>query len=580
MINLPKYKHWAFAAALVAPNAVFAETTLKSHDGSFEIEGELLGFDGVNYNIETDLGKLLVKKEFVVCEGDCPDETAVAPVSNSGEVTLISLDGSVRVDGTLVEVTDTDFVIDSSTGRLSVRKQFVRCEGAACPQTLINREQIAISVPDAAAANLMTVIVGDYVGSKDFNLTEQVGSDGGLSTLLVGNARGQEIAELNVAQMSNLTAAKALLSGASEFAITRERITPDVMAEILGSDVEDIAPFLDERIIGLDAITFTVNSGNTIDLVGMDFVRDVLSGVISNWSQLGGADEPINVHMLASNKGLEDQLTVRGFDLAAMGQATLHSTVDDLNAAMEKDASAFGILYRSQVEGVKVLNLTTSCNVYVDSSDFAIQTEEYPLSVRWFQYTPKDGVGSEFANNISEYIATDYGQQSLANNGLVTQQLRVMPMQDQGARLLTSVLATSQDWTSNNVMREYISQVSNARRISTSLRFLSGRADLDSKAVGDLGRISEVIRSKDYEGYEVLVFGFSDSYGTLSANLSLSKRRANSVVDILLKENSGYLDLENVASYGIGPIAPVGCNTSDEGRQQNRRVEVWLRPKV
>ena len=103
---------------------------------------------------------------------------------------------------------------------------------------------------------------------------------------------------------------------------------------------------------------------------------------------------------------------------------------------------------------------------------------------------------------------------------------------------------------------------------------------LDSKAVEDISRISDIVRANEYEGYEVLVFGFSDSLGKIGANLALSKRRAEAVRQILLDENSGYLDVSNVSSYGIGPVAPVGCNSTNEGRQRNRRVEIWLRPKA
>jgi phosphate transport system substrate-binding protein len=142
------------------------------------------------------------------------------------------------------------------------------------------------------------------------------------------------------------------------------------------------------------------------------------------------------------------------------------------------------------------------------------------------------------------------------------------------------VLAGDGDRVSNTVMREYFKEASNARRISTSLRFLSGNATLDRKAESDIDRISEIVRSSQYEGYEVLVFGFSDSFGTLEANLNLSERRANSVRELLLSKNPGYLETATVRSFGIGPIAPVGCNEFAEGRDQNRRVEIWIRPRA
>ena len=68
-------------------------------------------------------------------------------------------------------------------------------------------------------------------------------------------------------------------------------------------------------------------------------------------------------------------------------------------------------------------------------------------------------------------------------------------MQQQGARLLSAVLATADDSVSRSVMRDYLTETSNARRVSTSLRFLSGQAVLDNKAVEDFSRISEIVRA-------------------------------------------------------------------------------------
>jgi len=142
------------------------------------------------------------------------------------------------------------------------------------------------------------------------------------------------------------------------------------------------------------------------------------------------------------------------------------------------------------------------------------------------------------------------------------------------------VLASGSSRISHTVMREYFSQAANARRISTSMRFLTGNAILDNKAESDIDRISEIVRSSEYEGYEVVVFGFSDSIGAFESNLSLSQRRADAVKEILLQKNPGYLETDTILSIGIGPISPVGCNQVVPGRERNRRVEIWIRPRA
>ncbi|MEM6479999.1 MAG: cell envelope biogenesis protein OmpA, partial [Pseudomonadota bacterium] len=48
------------------------ETTLSFKDGSFEVTGPLLGFDGQAYRIDTRFGVLTIKAAQVTCQGACP----------------------------------------------------------------------------------------------------------------------------------------------------------------------------------------------------------------------------------------------------------------------------------------------------------------------------------------------------------------------------------------------------------------------------------------------------------------------------------------------------------------------------
>lgn len=567
------------AALLTSP--LMAQTTLSSPDGKVNLSGELMGFDGTSYRIKTDFGDLVVRKEFVICSGDgCPEEERQA-ASDAESVLLLANDGSARIPGKLISVTSTEFVIESAHGVLTVRREFVTCEGAGCPDERQQLDRITVAVPDATVADLMTTIVGDYVTSKDFNLTEQLTPGSDLPTLLIGDENGLEVSRLAMAQMDNRTAMRALFNGQVAFALTRQRLTPQQVIQALGFSVQSISDVVHEEIIGLDAIDFVVSDNSSVDVMDIEAVNAILSGQITNWSQLGGADSPVELHSLSQSVSLFEQLKAYGMSNAALtGGATLHDSAEAMNAAIRSRANALGVAFRSQIRNVKSLNLSSACNVFVDSSEFAIQTEEYPLGVRLYRYSLKLGEDSELGRNLGQFINTDFGQRAIESRGMITQELQIVPMQNQGARLLSAVLATADDRVSQSVMRDYLSETSNARRISTSLRFLSGQAVLDSKAVEDISRISEIVRANEYEGYEVLVFGFSDSFGKIGANLALSKRRAEAVRQILLNENSGYLDVGNVSSYGIGPVAPVGCNTSNEGRQRNRRVEIWLRPKA
>lgn len=384
------------ALAVLSASQSAAQTTLTLLDGKVNLTVELISYDGSNYRIKTDVGDLIVRKEFVMCAGEnCPEGQGPA-VGDADSVLLLANDGSARIPGKLISVNDTEFVIESAHGVLTGRQEFVTCEGNGCPDSGPQLDRIMVAVPDTSVARLVTTIVGDYVSSKDFNLTEQLMADSDLPVLLIGDEEGLEVGRLSMAQMDNRTAMRVLFSGQVAFALTRERLTPKQVVAALGFSVQDISDVVTEEIIGLDAVDFVVSEGSSIDVMDLDAANAILAGQITNWSQLGGANAPVELHSLSQSAGLLEQLRVHGFSSAALvGDAELHDSVETMNEVVRARDNALGVAFRSQVQDVKSLSLSSACNVFVDSSEFAIQTEEYPLGVRLYRYTLKTGAKSE-----------------------------------------------------------------------------------------------------------------------------------------------------------------------------------------
>ena len=76
-------------------------------------------------------------------------------------------------------------------------------------------------------------------------------------------------------------------------------------------------------------------------------------------------------------------------------------------------------------------------------------------------------------------------------------------------------------------------------------------------------------------GYEIEITGFASADGSAAANKALSKRRAQAVIDYLVENHN--VPLRRIGtSYGFGELNAVADNTTREGREQNRRVEVKL----
>ena len=78
-----------------------------------------------------------------------------------------------------------------------------------------------------------------------------------------------------------------------------------------------------------------------------------------------------------------------------------------------------------------------------------------------------------------------------------------------------------------------------------------------------------------YDRSDVDVDGHTDSQGSDSYNLDLSRRRATSVADYLASQR---VSARRLNVQGFGESRPVAPNDTDYGRAQNRRVEVSISP--
>ncbi|PZF72074.1 OmpA family protein [Taibaiella soli] len=73
-----------------------------------------------------------------------------------------------------------------------------------------------------------------------------------------------------------------------------------------------------------------------------------------------------------------------------------------------------------------------------------------------------------------------------------------------------------------------------------------------------------------YRDVEILVCGHTDTVGNADVNLSLSQRRADSAKALLVQNK---VDESRFYTWGMGAKHPIASNSTEAGRQQNRRVE-------
>ena len=71
---------------------------------------------------------------------------------------------------------------------------------------------------------------------------------------------------------------------------------------------------------------------------------------------------------------------------------------------------------------------------------------------------------------------------------------------------------------------------------------------------------------------KVFIVGHTDNVGGLDYNMKLSQARADAVVKVLTTKYK--INPQRLKAYGVGQLAPVAPNKTEEGRAKNRRVEL------
>ncbi len=106
-----------------------------------------------------------------------------------------------------------------------------------------------------------------------------------------------------------------------------------------------------------------------------------------------------------------------------------------------------------------------------------------------------------------------------------------------------------------------------------NITFATDSAEIVSNFYAPLNNLASSFKQFNQNSIEIV--GFTDSTGSRQYNMDLSQRRAQSVVTYLTAQG---VDGSRLSTRGAGPDQPIASNATADGRAQNRRVEVNLRP--
>ena len=121
--------------------------------------------------------------------------------------------------------------------------------------------------------------------------------------------------------------------------------------------------------------------------------------------------------------------------------------------------------------------------------------------------------------------------------------------------------------------------------LADNMLYKSGSYEINDRAAETLSKIAKIIT--DYKDYEVLIEGNTDnvpvnasaaSMKNIRNNWDLSCLRASSVVQAL--QNQYGVDPKRLTAGGRGEYNPVTANSTEVGKQRNRRTQIIITPKL
>lgn len=210
--------------------------------------------------------------------------------------------------------------------------------------------------------------------------------------------------------------------------------TPGIEAAINGTanigmasrnlEGEETSGGLTEYKIATDAIAVTINPDNKINALTMDQIKDIFSGKIKNWKEVGGKDEPIIVISRESGSGTRGAFEEIAKLQKDIGDGKKISLVDDSAPIIADGNGAVKSNVASKKGAIGYMSLgivdDTVKKVKVDGVEVTTETAasgEYKLSRPFLMVTKGDATGE--SKNFLDYILSDEGQNLVEKNGYI-----------------------------------------------------------------------------------------------------------------------------------------------------------------
>jgi len=184
---------------------------------------------------------------------------------------------------------------------------------------------------------------------------------------------------------------------------------------------------IDKEEISTEALIFVVNENNPVESLTTEQIRDIYSGKITNWKEVGGNDAPIAAFQRnegAGSQALMRLLVMKDTEFAEAPEGYVATEMGELMRAVKAfDGSANAIGYSvyyyandmKMAQGLKIIAVDG-----VEPDADTIRARKYPHLNAYYCVIPKDAAEGSPARILYDWMVSDDGQRLVAAQGYVS----------------------------------------------------------------------------------------------------------------------------------------------------------------
>ena len=175
-----------------------------------------------------------------------------------------------------------------------------------------------------------------------------------------------------------------------------------------------------------DAFVFITHKDNPVESLSVQQIKDIYSGKITNWKEVGGNDEKIRAFQREENSGSQtamERLVMGGTDMIDPIKVTVIEGMGELVKAVaeyENETASLGYTYRYYIDNLyKNDNIKTIAVEGIYPTDENIRNTTYPYTTNYYGVIRKeDETGT--SGKFLQWMLSDEGQQCIKQAGYIT----------------------------------------------------------------------------------------------------------------------------------------------------------------